>query len=135
MTLWLYAFDVNGTLDYGDPRTNAPRVQAYSVARDVRRHGGWFGTCSGMSRWRQLQMANAAGVALDFCEAKAGLVSLMISIEIQLGREARMVYVGDNPGEDPIVARVSGARFIWAEEFANGWGKHGEGYIRRIQDT
>jgi hydroxymethylpyrimidine pyrophosphatase-like HAD family hydrolase len=70
--LRLVSFDIDGTLEFGDP----PGIITVAMVRKAKSLGWLVGTCSDRPISAQRRLWDELGVAVDFAVAKPGLLTL-----------------------------------------------------------
>jgi hypothetical protein len=111
----LVSFDIDGTLELGDP----PGPVLLDHVREAQRRGAVIGSASDQTRRDQRRMWESNGIAVDFAEHKQNLGS----VRSQFGCE-RFVHIGDTL-VDRHYALQAGFEFWWVTELpeagAAGW--------------
>jgi FMN phosphatase YigB (HAD superfamily) len=95
------SFDIDGTLDVGDP---AGPISIATV-REAKHRGYLVGTCSDRGRRDQRQLLERHGIAVDFASYKYELSALRGEFEHQ-----RCIHIGDSE-VDAFYAKRAGFEF------------------------
>jgi hypothetical protein len=101
----LISFDIDGTLEVGDP----PGLISSEMVRQVKRLGYLIGSCSDRPVSYQRQLWQRLDIAVDFTVLKHRLA------DVRLRFPADAYYhIGDTDVDD-LFAREAGFRFLWAD--------------------
>jgi hypothetical protein len=110
----LISFDIDGTLDIGDP----PGLISPEMVRQVKRLGFLIGSCSDRPVSYQQEIWRRLEIAVDFTVLKHRLADLKARFEAQA-----YYHVGDTDVDD-FFAREAGFRFLRADATMHrAWGR------------
>ena len=109
----LISFDIDGTLEVGDP----PGLISVEMLRQVKRLGYLIGSCSDRPLSYQQRMWQRLEIAADFTVLKHRLAD----VKTQFPAEA-YYHIGDTD-VDHLFAREAGFQFFWADATVlHAWG-------------
>ncbi len=109
----LISFDIDGTLEVGDP----PGVISSEMVRQVKRLGYLIGSCSDRPISYQQQMWQRLEIVADFTVLKHRLADVKAQFEAEA-----YYHIGDTD-VDHFFAREAGFRFLWANRAVpEAWG-------------
>ncbi|SVA27269.1 uncharacterized protein METZ01_LOCUS80123 [marine metagenome] len=103
----LISFDIDGTLEVGDP----PGVVTMDMVRTVRKKGFLTGSCSDRPMSTQRAIWNQHGIEFDFVCYKHMLPELKKSFDADV-----YCHVGDRDDLDRKYALRAGFEFLWPDE-------------------
>ena len=105
----LISFDIDGTLEVGDP----PGVLTMDMVRTVQRKGFLIGSCSDRTMTGQRAIWAEHDIPVDFAVAKHMLP------EVKAQFDAEVYYhIGDREDLDKGYALAAGFEFLWPDEAA-----------------
>jgi hypothetical protein len=109
----LVSFDIDGTLEVGEP----PGIVPVALVRTAKRLGYLIGSCSDRPVSYQQQMWARLGIAADFTVLKHRLTDVKARFAA-----AAYYHIGDTDNDD-FFATAAGFRFLRAEAAAHrAWG-------------
>jgi hypothetical protein len=103
----LISFDIDGTLEVGDP----PGVLTMEMVRRVREKGFLIGSCSDRPVSTQRIIWERHNISIDFAVGKMMLPEVMKTIEADI-----YYHIGDREDLDRKYALAAGFEFLWPEE-------------------
>jgi hypothetical protein len=103
----LISFDIDGTLEVGDP----PGVLTMEMVRRVREKGFLIGSCSDRPVSTQRIIWERHNISIDFAVGKMMLPEVMKTIEAD-----SYYHIGDREDLDRKYALAAGFEFLWPEE-------------------
>ena len=105
--LILISFDIDGTLEVGDP----PGVVTMAMVRRVQEQGFVIGSCSDRPISAQRAIWNRHKIPIDFAVGK------MMLPDVKAAFEADVYYhIGDREDLDKKYALDAGFEFLWPDE-------------------
>jgi hypothetical protein len=110
VTPGLISFDIDGTLEFGDPRG----CISVELVRQARELGYIIGSCSDRTVLEQRELWQAAGVEVDFAVPKQGLPSLRERFQART-----WLHLGDTD-VDRRMAGSAGFQFLHSLELEDG---------------
>ncbi len=106
----LISFDIDGTLDVGDP----PGILTLDMVRIARGKTGFLiGSCSDRSLSGQRMVWEQANIPVDFVVSKHMLPDVMAKFEADV-----YYHIGDREDLDKRYALEAGFEFLWPDEAA-----------------
>jgi hypothetical protein len=109
----LISFDIDGTLEVGDP----PGIISAEMVRQVKRLGYLIGSCSDRPVSYQQQLWRRLEIAVDFTVLKHRLADVKARFQAEA-----YYHIGDTD-VDHFFARQAGFRFLWADaKVPQAWG-------------
>jgi hypothetical protein len=103
----LISFDIDGTLEVGDP----PGVLTMAMVKRVQKQGFWIGSCSDRPISAQRAIWAQHNIAIDFAVGK------MMLPDVKAQFVADMYYhIGDREDLDRTYALKAGFAFLWPHE-------------------
>ena len=105
----LISFDIDGTMEVGDP----PGPLTMEMARIAQRKGHIIGSCSDRPPSSQRRIWEAAGIEQDFVCAKHLLADMKTKFEADA-----YWHIGDREDLDRQMALRVGFDFLWPDEAA-----------------
>jgi len=105
----LISFDIDGTLEVGDP----PGVLTLEMVRLVKEKGFLIGSCSDRTLSGQRALWKLHNIPMDFVAAKPMLPEIMAKFEADA-----YFHIGDREDLDKKYALDAGFEFLWPEEAA-----------------
>lgn len=105
----LISFDIDGTLEVGDP----PGVLTMDMVRLVQEKGFLIGSCSDRPPSSQLAIWEEHDIKVDFVAAK----HLLAEVKTKFQADA-YVHIGDREDLDHQMALRAGFEFLWPDEAA-----------------
>lgn len=105
----LISFDIDGTLEVGDP----PGPLTMDMVKTVQEKGFLIGSCSDRPPSSQRSMWEEHEIQVDFTVAK----HMLASVKSEFSAEA-YVHIGDREDLDRQNALRSGFDFLWPDEAA-----------------
>lgn len=110
----LVSFDIDGTLEVGEP----PGIVTVAMVRDAKRRGYVIGSCSDRPVSFQQRLWQRLAVAPDFAVLKHRLADVKASF-----RADAYYHIGDTDVDD-LYATRAGFRFLMADRTAHAsWGR------------
>ena len=110
----LISFDIDGTLEEGDP----PGVLTIEFVREAKRDGFIVGSCSDRPISAQRAMWERHGIDVDFAVSKQMLVDLKAQFPADV-----YYHIGDREDLDKRPAEQAGFKFLWPDEaLTKPWG-------------
>ncbi len=103
----LISFDIDGTLEVGDP----PGVLTMDMVRKARERGFLIGSCSDRPISTQRVIWEQHNISIDFAVGKMQLSEVMAKFEAE-----RYIHTGDREDLDKKYALDAGFEFLWPEE-------------------
>jgi hypothetical protein len=103
----LISFDIDGTLEVGDP----PGVLTMAMVKKVREKGCWIGSCSDRPISAQRAIWAQHNIAIDFAVGKM----MLPDVKAQFVAEA-YYHIGDREDLDRKYALAAGFAFLWPHE-------------------
>lgn len=107
--LFLISFDIDGTMEFGDP----PGGITVEMVRRAKEHGFLIGSCSDRFPSAQQALWDRYNIKVDFVAAKHMLDGVKARFEIVRG-----LHIGDRD-TDQQVAQQAGFDFLWNHEAIN----------------
>ena len=111
----LVSFDIDGTLETGDP----PGPVTIAQVLEAKKRGHVIGSASDRTVAFQRKMWEENGVEVDFVGHKHHLADIIAPFEC-----TRLLHIGDTQ-VDEHYARLAGLEFFWADKLpeagAEGW--------------
>lgn len=105
----LISFDIDGTLEVGDP----PGALTMDMVRIVQEKGFLIGSCSDRPPSSQLAIWEEHDITVDFVSAKHLLAEVKEKFEAD-----SYVHIGDREDLDRQMALRCGFEFLWPDEAA-----------------
>ncbi len=105
----LISFDIDGTLEVGDP----PGILTMDMVRKVQEKGYLIGSCSDRPPSSQLAIWEEHDINVDFVSAK----HLLAEVKTKFEADA-YVHIGDREDLDHQMALRAGFEFLWPDEAA-----------------
>lgn len=105
----LISFDIDGTLDVGDP----PGVLTMDMVRRVREKGFLIGSCSDRPISVQRAIWDEHDILVDFAVSKHMLPEVKAKFEAEV-----YCHIGDREDLDKRYALAAGFDFLWPDEAA-----------------
>jgi hypothetical protein len=103
----LISFDIDGTLEVGDP----PGVLTMAMVRKARAKGMLIGSCSDRPISAQRVIWNQHGITIDFAVGKM----MLPDVKAQFAAEV-YYHIGDREDLDRRFALAAGFEFLWPHE-------------------
>ena len=103
----LISFDIDGTLEEGDP----PGVLTMDFVREVKGQGYLVGSCSDRPISAQRAMWERHGIEVDFTVSKHMLEDVKADFEAEV-----YYHIGDREDLDKRPAEKAGFEFLWPHE-------------------
>ncbi|HAA95228.1 MAG: HAD family hydrolase [SAR202 cluster bacterium] len=103
----LISFDIDGTLEMGDP----PGVLTLDLVRKTQGHGILIGSCSDRPISTQRNMWEQAQIPVDFAVSKHQLPDVKERFEADI-----YYHIGDREDLDRQYALAAGFEFLWPDE-------------------
>ncbi|MDE0422707.1 MAG: HAD family hydrolase [Gammaproteobacteria bacterium] len=111
----LISFDIDGTLEEGDP----PGILAIDFVREAQKDGFVVGSCSDRPISAQRAMWERHGIEVDFAVSK----HMLAEVKSQFSADV-YYHIGDREDLDKRVAEQAGFAFLWPHEaLAKPWHK------------
>jgi hypothetical protein len=104
----LISFDIDGTLEIGDP----PGIITIEMVRQARAHGWVIGSCSDRTLGMQTNLWAKQQIDPDFMVLKHRLADIKAQFQANV-----YYHIGDTH-MDQYYAEQAGFRFVWAEREA-----------------
>jgi len=101
----LISFDIDGTLEIGDP----PGIITMDIVREARNLGYLIGSCSDRPLSTQIRLWSEQRISVDFTVLKQNLEEVKARFEVEA-----YYHVGDTE-TDRFFARQAGFHFVQAE--------------------
>ena len=105
----LISFDIDGTLEVGDP----PGVLTMDMVRTVQEKGFLIGSCSDRPPSSQRAIWNEHNIPVDFAVPK----HMLSEVKTQFEADA-YYHIGDREDLDKRYALEAGFEFLWPDEAA-----------------
>ena len=105
----LISFDIDGTLEVGDP----PGVLTMDMVRTVQEKGFLIGSCSDRPPSSQRAIWNEHNIPVDFAVPK----HMLSEVKAQFEADA-YYHIGDREDLDKRYALEAGFEFLWPDEAA-----------------
>ena len=110
----LISFDIDGTLEEGDP----PGILTIEFVREAKRYGLIVGSCSDRPISAQRAMWERHGIDVDFAVSKHMLGDLKAQFPVDV-----YYHIGDREDLDKRPAEQAGFKFLWPHEaLEKPWG-------------
>ncbi|HAL48574.1 MAG: HAD family hydrolase [SAR202 cluster bacterium] len=103
----LISFDIDGTLEVGDP----PGVLTLDMMRSAQDKGCWIGSCSDRTLSGQRDLWEHHDIRVDFVAAKPMLREIMSRFKAD-----GYYHIGDREDLDKRYALDAGFEFLWPHE-------------------
>lgn len=103
----LISFDIDGTLEEGDP----PGILTIEFVREAKRDGFVVGSCSDRPISAQRAMWKRHGIDVDFAVSKHMLADLKSQFPADV-----YYHIGDREDSDKRPAEQAGFEFLWPDE-------------------
>ena len=103
----LISFDIDGTLEVGDP----PGVLTMAMVKRVQEQGCWIGSCSDRPVSTQRLIWERHNISIDFAVGKMMLPTVMETFKADI-----YYHIGDREDLDKKYALAAGFEFFWPEE-------------------
>ena len=103
----LISFDIDGTLEIGDP----PGVLTMDMVRTVQKKGFLIGSCSDRPISGQRAIWERHGISVHFAVSKQMLPDVMAQFEADV-----YYHIGDREDLDRQYALAAGFEFLWPHE-------------------
>ncbi len=116
----LISFDIDGTLEMGDP----PGIITLEMVRCARQLGYWIGSCSDRPISVQHRLWEEQQIAVDFTVLKHRLEDVRSQFQASI-----YYHIGDTHA-DQHYAQRAGFRFIWAD--AEDVRLHGPDFLQSL---
>ena len=105
----LISFDIDGTMDVGDP----PGPLTMEMARNAQKKGFLIGSCSDRPPSAQRAIWEQANIVADFVTPKHMLADVKAKFDAE-----RYFHIGDREDLDKQNALRAGFEFLWPDEAA-----------------
>ena len=105
----LISFDIDGTLEVGDP----PGILTMDMVRTVKKRGFLIGSCSDRPLSGQRAIWEQHNIAVDFAVSKHMLPEVMAKFKADV-----YYHIGDREDLDRKPALDAGFEFLWPDEAA-----------------
>ena len=106
----LISFDIDGTMEVGDP----PGPLTMDMARNAQKNGFLIGSCSDRPPSAQRAIWEQANIVADFVIPKHMLADVKANFEAE-----RYFHIGDREDLDRQNAIRAGFEFLWPDEAAS----------------
>jgi hypothetical protein len=103
----LISFDIDGTLEVGDP----PGVLTMAMVKRVQKQGCWIGSCSDRPISAQRAIWAQHNIAIDFAVGKLMLPDVKAKFVADI-----YYHIGDREDLDRKYALEAGFEFLWPHE-------------------
>jgi len=111
----LISFDIDGTLEEGDP----PGILTIDFVREAKKDGFLVGSCSDRPISAQRAMWERHGIEVDFAVSKHMLPDVKSRFTADV-----YYHIGDREDLDKRPAEQAGFEFLWPDEaLAKPWGR------------